>query len=1026
MLFITLLRSNILKNFKQILSRPSSEGRPWIIWIWNLKISKEEMISQLKALISHGFGGILVRPGKEMTPPYLSEEFFELFRIVLETAKDNNIGIRLADDFSMPWSGCFTTLLNQNHSLRAQGLVLAETRMLETKETLEFPAAEPGKTIVLVARVKNQQVSLSETRVMPLVPGKPVEWKSQNADWRIFVFNKTYLHDLAGGYLPNAYNTRTAQLYVQNVLNVFKKRFSKYIGSSFRGFLSELPACQPAGGIIPWDDDLVVKFRTKYKKDLLKYLPALYCDAPQAARIRNQVYSFLDQSIYERFACPLETWARNSRLSQWVLHPERPVSTADNALVDGNFTTDKGCAAVGLQNCDGLDESFPFLRAMVDINANEYRRGTLAIVGRNKSGLAATAQSLKSEIDQCLISGVTQIIIDGGFFTLDQRSYLKTPHNPVWYPSLGEHFKRLCEYTARMWETLKDLAPSRSVAVFSPSAAIKAVYLPTSGDAVNAGNQLLAKTVNALVHRNLDFETLSEEHLLQCGIKENGEFAKGDRKARGNYLLLVVPYAPFVSRSVLVFLERLVSRRGTIIFVNEAPKGTFEDGVTAAVTKRIERLLNPKKSGSRVVAVDELEKAVAGVPGPVKIRMSDETTPDILCAAGEAAASPLYCFYNRSDNQEYSVKVEVPQAKHLTFIDCDAGTLAEVGEVQQEGDKSLFDLHLLPQRAVILVASASSIAPQPSRPAKGAISPFSPLQRTYRIVLKNQWSFEAETLNTLPLSIWNLRIGLSRESGGFSHFYESYFQVGTLPDECYLLMSMPGGNQERLLGAESMMEIGVNGTRVDKPVIPSTAPLVAPDPARINAPAAPESEAISYIVPDPQQLLGHCTGTPAPVYNVKPLLVKGFNRVSLRTSSVAGEPPSVLYPPLLFGKFSIVKGQSGWTVEKTGSLVGNDSWTKYGYPYLSGTGVYRQSFEVPHQFNRLILRMAKASGIVEIKLNGKSIGKFIWQPIEVDITSLCETKRNELVISVSNTIDNVLRLNGRPSGILGDVYLDVS
>jgi hypothetical protein len=133
-----------------------------------------------------------------------------------------------------------------------------------------------------------------------------------------------------------------------------------------------------------------------------------------------------------------------------------------------------------------------------------------------------------------------------------------------------------------------------------------------------------------------------------------------------------------------------------------------------------------------------------------------------------------------------------------------------------------------------------------------------------------------------------------------------------------------------------------------------------------------------------------------------------------------------MYPPLILGRFSILRGPSGWIMEKVGATVGNDSWTRYGYPYLSGVGVYSQLFEVPHQYSRLVLRMSQVSGAVDISINGKPVGKFTWQPIEIDITSFCESKRNELKISVTNTIDNVLRMNGRASGILGDVFLDVT
>jgi hypothetical protein len=38
---------------------------------------------------------------------------------------------------------------------------------------------------------------------------------------------------------------------------------------------------------------------------------------------------------------------------------------------------------------------------------------------------------------------------------------------------------------------------------------------------------------------------------------------------------------------------------------------------------------------------------------------------------------------------------------------------------------------------------------------------------------------------------------------------------------------------------------------------------------------------------------------------------------------------------------------------------------------------------------------------------------------------VCESKRNELSVCVVNTIDNIIRMNGRPSGIIGEGYLDV-
>jgi hypothetical protein len=1009
-----------LKNFKQILASQNTETRPWALWIWNLSIDRQVMTDQLKALLAQGFGGILIRPGREMVPQYLSEEFFDLFAIVIETARKHGVGIRIADDFSLPWSGFFSASMNQSEKLRARCLKLAETTVCHEGDNFEYCAENAADTVILAARVKNQLVSLTDVRSLPISSDKPLVWKTPHGEWRVFVFLKEFVRDLAGGYIPNVYNTRSAQLYIQNVANVFRNRFAKYSGTTFKGFLTEMPAYGPGNGSIPWDDDLVVKFRTKYKKNLLTYLPSLFHDAPQAARIRNQVYSYLNQSMYERFCLPLEQWARKSRLSQWVLCPEHTIHQTSSPLIDGDFRTDKGLSNVGLQNLDGIEESFPLLRAMVDCNAAEYKRGTIAVVGRNRSGSGATLQSLKNEIDLNLMAGATQIIIDGCFFSLDQRSHLKTPHNPVWFAPLGGYFKELCSYTSRMQEVVRHAVLSRPVAVFSPAAAIRATYLPHNGETVKTGIQALQKTVNAIVRQNLDFDVLSEEYCVSCAVKPGGEFGKTDKKGKGAYSALVVPYAPLVSRSFLVFLEKLVSKRGTVLFLNETPKGTFEDGISSGVTKRIERLVNSKKSGSRIVTVEELETAAGTLPSRIRIRSNDENVPDLISTSAVEPGHSIYCVHNRSDRQEYSVSVEVPAEKHLYAIDCAAGTVVEIAHVVREAGVCRFNLFLQPQSTVVIAGGSAAQTTLPAKLPKTAVSAVTIPARNYRVILKNQWTFEALSHNALPLSNWNLRIGLSRESGGFSHFYESSFQVGTLPEECFFAMGGATGEYAKMMGADSQIEISVNGTRIDRPIVSATSSAATNDPAKQAL------DAISYIVSEDKTDARGFFGTPVTLYDIKSLLVRGFNRIALRSSGLVIDPQAIHYPPLMLGNFSIVRGQNGWVMEKNSATVNSDSWTKYGYPYLSGTGVYRQLFEVPHQYNRLILRLSQVSGIADISINNKPVSKFLWQPMEIDITSFCESKRNELAVTATNTIDNILRLNGRASGILGDIYLDVT
>ena len=88
-----------MKNLKNAITKPGRESQPWVIWIWNLSINLKEMVEQLNSLIAQGFGGIAIKPGRDMKPVLNSEEFCELLGEALRIASEKKVAIRLAEDF---------------------------------------------------------------------------------------------------------------------------------------------------------------------------------------------------------------------------------------------------------------------------------------------------------------------------------------------------------------------------------------------------------------------------------------------------------------------------------------------------------------------------------------------------------------------------------------------------------------------------------------------------------------------------------------------------------------------------------------------------------------------------------------------------------------------------------------------------------------------------------------------------------------------------------------------------------------
>ena len=66
------------------------------------------------------------------------------------------------------------------------------------------------------------------------------------------------------------------------------------------------------------------------------------------------------------------------------------------------------------------------------------------------------------------------------------------------------------------------------------------------------------------------------------------------------------------------------------------------------------------------------------------------------------------------------------------------------------------------------------------------------------------------------------------------------------------------------------------------------------------------------------------------------------------------------------------------------------SWTDQGYPYYSGRGVYRTTFEVPAELagRRLRLEVPMRDDVLEVEVNGQVAGVRLWDPYEVEVTGL--------------------------------------
>jgi hypothetical protein len=147
---------------------------------------------------------------------------------------------------------------------------------------------------------------------------------------------------------------------------------------------------------------------------------------------------------------------------------------------------------------------------------------------------------------------------------------------------------------------------------------------------------------------------------------------------------------------------------------------------------------------------------------------------------------------------------------------------------------------------------------------------------------------------------------------------------------------------------------------------------------------------------------------------------RGRNVLAVRMM-ITGPAGGLLDRVKLAGDFAVADGPGGPRLIRPVHTVRPASWVEQGHPFYSGTGVYQRRFTLPSAAAgaRLFLEVPMRDDCLEVTVNGRPAGVFLWDPYRADVTGLVHPGQNELELRVANTLSNLLNADRRPSGLAG-------
>ncbi|HET6568888.1 MAG TPA: hypothetical protein VFG50_13050, partial [Rhodothermales bacterium] len=145
--------------------------------------------------------------------------------------------------------------------------------------------------------------------------------------------------------------------------------------------------------------------------------------------------------------------------------------------------------------------------------------------------------------------------------------------------------------------------------------------------------------------------------------------------------------------------------------------------------------------------------------------------------------------------------------------------------------------------------------------------------------------------------------------------------------------------------------------------------------------------------------------------DIRRYLQEGENAVAVRIV-VNKRTEGMLDLLKIVGDFSVEGSEhEGYAIATRRTRVQAGDWTTQGFPFFSGTGVYRSEIDVPGRYldgGRLYLEADCGEDVLEVSVNGSEGIIVPWHPYRVDVTDLVRAGANAIELKVTNTLINIL------------------
>lgn len=1058
---------------KQNFKSPPPELGILPFWFWNGEMNEAEMEWQLREYKSKGIRGTFIHGRFGESIGYLSDKWMERVKFAVEKAKEIGIDLWVYDEMNWPSGTAYREVPKKNPKLRQKYLelvpLMVDGPLFTFLEATDDRYVNTGNSKPIAAfACTDEEYQNGIKNLIDLTPNLSfnavIPWEAPAGKWRLLYFLEKEID-----YYIDALNPESTAKFIELTHEKYKKTVGEHFGDIVPGFYTDEPAMHYYhmgldNLVIPWTNKMFKIFRERRGYDLKPYLPALYTTMGDiTAKIRYDFWRTLTEQYSDSYYKQIRDWCdANGVLFTGHLLGEEWLRV--HARCEGNIF--KHLKHLHVTGVDHLypkigTESEPDQHVALKLASSAaHYYGSTRLLCESMGGTYwdCSLERMKWIANWEYVLGVTIFNNHGYHYSIEGERKRDWPPSQFYHHTWWKYYDQFTTYMSRLGHILSGGKHIAKILVLYPINSIWTNYVPQSrndvGNVIEFDFNYLTDT---LLKLHFDFDYTDEDILSEAKV-ENGKL----KIANEEFELLILPPLTHLKASAFEKIEEFVNSGGKVIADTLIPTSLLESEKDSA-NERISKLFGQdpdliirnfkngakfgiahKNSKGDVYVIEgkglHVERTKAKLNEIILRCINPDVTisnEDIFYLHRQKDGYDIYFITNVLQEDKGEVEVTFEKIGVPEIWNPNTGEIEKLNVYQIEDGRLSIKLNFPPSESHIIIIrddKPSSFITETnidiesfdgkvingfgnpdskevfvSMMSEGKLKKFqSPLNRNLpEIKLGNKYQFSAEDDNVLcianwkmtmiensdttlkysntdyndndwlsvTLGAWEMQLPQERDEETYpvTLWYRTSFEVEKLVKNISLLVDGFSGKEYRLFINEK--EVQDKGKR-----------------SKLDA----EIKEI----------------------NIDNYLVSGKNQVAIRLI-VNRRTDGILDLLKIIGDFSLKKKDDHYVIAEKKNEIEIGDWTKQGYPFFSGTGVYETQFELSKDYlnGKLFLKLDCGEDVAEVYINNSTPIIIPWNPYEVDITKYIREGNNSIKIKITNTLINILEAVQKESGL---------